>query len=101
MAKAASNIRARAKLLRPLTPKGASWAFLVLAKSASAKLPTRGMTTVEGTINGYPLLATLEEAVAAAVDAGGEVALPPMDIAGHGTCAIYIHGGAHHGLWQR
>jgi hypothetical protein len=29
-------------------------------KNASEKLPTRGMTTVEGTINGYPFRATLE-----------------------------------------
>ena len=57
----AANIRFKARLLRPAEPpKGSSWAFLVLPKDASAKLPTRGMTTVEGTINGYPFRATLE-----------------------------------------
>jgi hypothetical protein len=34
--------------------------FLILPKDASAKLPTRGMTTVEGIINGHPFRATLE-----------------------------------------
>jgi uncharacterized protein len=39
-------------------------------------------------------------AVAAAVQAGGEVAHPPMEIPGHGTFAIYLQGGNDHGLWQ-
>ena len=34
--------------------------FLILPKDASAKLPSRGMTSVEGTINGVPFHATLE-----------------------------------------
>ncbi len=61
MTKTASKIRFRAKLLRPApTPKVGSWTFLTLPKNASAKLPSRGMTTVEGTINGFPFRATLE-----------------------------------------
>jgi hypothetical protein len=60
MAKTAPKIRFKAKLLRPAKAKGGSWAFLVLPKNASAKLPTRGMTTVKGTINGCPFRATLE-----------------------------------------
>lgn len=56
----AGNIRARAKLLRPAKPKGAAWTFLILPQAASARLPTRAMTTVEGTLNGAPFLATLE-----------------------------------------
>ena len=61
MTKTASKIRFKAKLLRPAaTAKGGSWTFLILPKNASAKLPTRSMTTVEGTINGYPFRATLE-----------------------------------------
>jgi Bacteriocin-protection, YdeI or OmpD-Associated/Domain of unknown function (DUF1905) len=56
-----SKIRFEAKLLQPAAPpKGSSWAFLVLPKSASANLPTRGMTTVEGTLNGQSFKATLE-----------------------------------------
>jgi len=61
MTKTTSKIRFRAKLLRPAaTEKDGSWTFLILPKDASAKLPSRGMTTVEGTINGFPFRATLE-----------------------------------------
>ena len=61
MTKTTSKIRFRAKLLRPAaTAKAGSWTFLTLPKDASAKLPSRGMTTVEGTINGFRFRATLE-----------------------------------------
>ena len=40
--------------------KAGSWTFLSLPKNASAKLPSRGMTAIEGTINGFPFQATLE-----------------------------------------
>lgn len=61
MAVTASKIRFKTKLLQPAVPaKGLSWTFLILPKSASAKLPSRGMTAVEGTINGSPFRATLE-----------------------------------------
>lgn len=49
----------------------------------------------------YWLVDDIEAAVAAAVETGAEVAHPPMEIPGHGTFAIYIQGGIHHGLWQR
>ena len=56
-----SAIRFRAKLLRPkATEKIGSWTLLTLPKSASAKLPSRGMTIVEGTINGLPFRAALK-----------------------------------------
>jgi hypothetical protein len=55
-----TKIRFTAKLLRPASPKGASWSFLVLPQNASAQLPTRSMTTVDGTLDGYPFQATLE-----------------------------------------
>lgn len=61
MTKTVANIRFKAKLLRPAaTETRGTWCFLVLPKAASAKLPTRSMTTVKGTINGYPFQATLE-----------------------------------------
>jgi hypothetical protein len=61
MIKTTSNIRFKAKLLRPAEPpKSGSWTFLILPKDASAKLPTRAMTTVEGSINRHPFRATLE-----------------------------------------
>lgn len=61
MTKTAAKIGFKSKLLRPAnTAKGGSWTFLVLPSSASAKLRTRAMTTVQGTINGFPFKATLE-----------------------------------------
>jgi hypothetical protein len=54
-------IRFKAKLFQPAeSEKAGSWTFLVLPKNASAKLPSRGMTSIEGTINGFPFQATLE-----------------------------------------
>ena len=63
MTKTASKIRFKAKLLRPVESDPESirgWTFLILPKNASAKLPSRGMTAIEGTINGFPFQATLE-----------------------------------------
>jgi len=60
MAKIADKIRFKAKLLRPASPKGAAWTFLVLPANASAKLPTRSMASVEGTLDGQSFQATLE-----------------------------------------
>lgn len=56
----AKKIRFEAELLAPADEKRATWSFLVLPVGASAKLPTRSMTAVEGTINGQPFIATLE-----------------------------------------
>lgn len=50
----------KAKLLRPAKSGSDTWAFVILPKSASAKLPRRGKTTVEGTINAHGFRATLE-----------------------------------------
>ena len=54
------TIRFKASLLRPAEPKNATWSFLVLPRAASAKLPTRSMVTVAGTLDGAPFQATLE-----------------------------------------
>jgi hypothetical protein len=54
------KLRFRAKLFQPAAPKLAAWTFLTLPKQASAKLPSRGMTPVEGTINGVPFQAMLQ-----------------------------------------
>lgn len=50
-----SKIRFEAKLF-----KIDSWTILRLPKEASAKLPSRALTMVKGTINDYPFKATLE-----------------------------------------
>lgn len=61
MTQAGTRSRFKAKLLRPDQPgTDASWAFVVLPKEASEKLPRRGRTTVDGTINGHSFQATLE-----------------------------------------
>jgi hypothetical protein len=50
-----------ARLLQPKAPgAGESWAFVVLPKEASAKLPRRGRTSVEGAIDGCGFRALLE-----------------------------------------
>lgn len=50
-----------ATLQRPANPaEDAPWAFVVLPKDASASLPRRGRTTVDGTLNGQPFQVTLE-----------------------------------------
>jgi Bacteriocin-protection, YdeI or OmpD-Associated/Domain of unknown function (DUF1905) len=56
-----STIRFSAKLYRPeATENTKPRTLLVLPKGASAKLPSRGLTTVEGTMNGFPFRAALE-----------------------------------------
>jgi Domain of unknown function (DUF1905) len=61
MTKAASKIRFKAKLVRPAeSQKGEFWTFLILPRNVSAKLPSRGMTAIEGTINGLPFQGVLE-----------------------------------------
>lgn len=48
----------------------------------------------------YMLVKDIEAAVAAAQKAGGQIAVPPTEIPGHGKFAIYLLGGIQHGLWQ-
>lgn len=60
MSQVNSKSQFEAKLLRPQLPGDGSWAFVVLPKEASEKLPRRGRTTVDGTINGHHFEATLE-----------------------------------------
>ena len=55
------NAQFQAKLLRPRLPAGEpSWAFVVLPREVSAKLPRRGRTSVDGRLNGQPFRARLE-----------------------------------------
>src|SRR5271168_5048657 len=56
-----STLRFTAKLSPPkANEKTGSWT-LTMPKNASAKLPSRGTTTVEGTINAFPFRAALEQ----------------------------------------
>ncbi|OFW47466.1 MAG: hydroxylase [Acidobacteria bacterium RIFCSPLOWO2_12_FULL_67_14b] len=79
-----------------------------LGNARTAALPGGGLVGVrapmseveEPVVRPYWLVDDIDAAVAAAVAAGAKLAHPPMEIPGHGTFAIYIHGGVHHGLWQ-
>ncbi len=79
-----------------------------LGNARTAKLNGGGVMAIRGplreteipVIRPYMLVENLEEAVAAAADAGAEVALPRMEIPGLGTIAIVIQGGIECGLWQ-
>ena len=55
-----SPIRFNALLQRPAQPGNATWRFLRVPAAASAKLPSRGMISVTGTLDGHPFKATLE-----------------------------------------
>jgi predicted enzyme related to lactoylglutathione lyase len=80
-----------------------------LGNARTAALPGGGLVGVraplrenEGpVVRPYWLVDNIEAAVAAAVQAGGQIAHPPMEIPGHGTFAIYLQGGIDHGFWQR
>lgn len=55
----------------------------------------------EPVVRPYLLVEDIEAAVEAAEAAGGQIAIPPLEIPGQGTFAIYLFGGIEHGLWQR
>lgn len=48
----------------------------------------------------YFLTETLDDQVAALSELGAEIAIPRMEIEGHGIIAIYIVDGIEYGLWQ-
>lgn len=48
----------------------------------------------------YVLVDDIEAVVTAVAEAGAEVAVPPMELPGHGVCAITIQGGIESGFWQ-
>lgn len=61
MSREETRSRFNARLLQPRDPgSGDSWAFVVLPLDASAKLPRRGRTTIEGTVNARAFTALLE-----------------------------------------
>src|SRR5690606_9043151 len=60
MATRKARVRFRTKLLRPAEPAGAAGCVRRLPAAASARLPSRGLVTVEGTLDGAPFTATLQ-----------------------------------------
>ncbi|GAB4141610.1 MAG: hypothetical protein Fur0037_08520 [Planctomycetota bacterium] len=79
-----------------------------LGNARTADLPGGGRIGVRApmheqeqpVVRPYWLVDDIETALAAAVEAGAEVAHPPMEIEGQGTFAIYILGGNQIGLWR-
>jgi predicted enzyme related to lactoylglutathione lyase len=80
-----------------------------LGNARTAEMPEGGLVGVRAplreteapVVRPYWLVDNIEATVAAAVEAGGEIAHPPMEIPGHGTFAIYLQGGIDHSFWQR
>lgn len=60
MTKPTAPIKFKAKLSRPVAPKGAAWTFVVLPAAASKQLPTRSMVTVDAALEGQRFQVTLE-----------------------------------------
>ncbi len=48
----------------------------------------------------YVRVPDLQKAVREAERLGAMIALPRMEMPGHGAIAIYIHGGVDQGLWE-
>lgn len=87
------------------------WRFTAvpaLGNAFVAELPDGSRYAVRAPMHGgerpvtraYVRVEDIERAAETARLAGGVVAVPPMDIPGHGKIAIYMLGGAEHGLWQ-
>jgi predicted enzyme related to lactoylglutathione lyase len=80
-----------------------------LGGARTADLPTGGVVgvraplreTEDPVVRPYWLVEDIDRAVAAVEAAGGTLALPPTEIPGHGTIALYQLGGNDHGLWLR
>lgn len=79
-----------------------------LGGARTATLPDGGMLGVRApmhdaekpVVRPYALVADIQAAVDAAEKAGATVAVPPMALGEHGTCAIVIQGGIESGFWQ-
>ncbi len=56
--------------------------------------------TEEPIVRPYWLVDDIEQAISSVKAQGAEIALPPIEIPGKGTFAIYINGVVDHGLWQ-
>lgn len=79
-----------------------------LGGARTAKLASGGMLGIRAPMHAaekpvvrpYILVEDIEATVAAAADAGAKIALQPMKLGDHGTCAIMIQGEIESGLWQ-
>jgi predicted enzyme related to lactoylglutathione lyase len=79
-----------------------------LGNARTAPMPGGGMIGVRApmheselpVVRPYWLVDDIEAAWGTAIESGAQEAHPPMEIPGHGSFAIYVLGGIHHGLWQ-
>jgi uncharacterized protein len=79
-----------------------------LGGARTASMPGGGLLGVRAplrddedpVVRPYWLVRDIDAALDAAVQGGGQIAHPPLEIPGHGTFAIYHQGGNDHGLWQ-
>lgn len=60
MSRSPATVKFKTRLLRPAKPANATWTFLLVPKTASAKLPSRGQVGVEGSLEGASFSAVLE-----------------------------------------
>lgn len=96
---AAYSAASGAKFGEPVAELGnARTTALVGGGLVGVRAPLRD--TEDPVVRPYWLVADIEAAVANIVQAGGEVAVPPTEIPGRGTFAIYLQAGNDHGLWQ-
>ena len=77
---------------------GARTAVLANGGSLGVRAPMN--ETEQPVVRPYILVEDIEASVSKAADSGAEIALPPIEIAGHGKCAIIIQSGIQLGLWQ-
>ena len=79
-----------------------------LGGARTAKLKGGGLIGIRGplrdtetpVIRPYVLVDDIKASVDAAADTGAEIAIPSMEIPGHGIIAVIIQGGIECGLWQ-
>ncbi|PMN87508.1 VOC family protein [Enterovibrio norvegicus] len=77
---------------------GARTSVLADGSIIGVRAPLRDSETP--VVRPYWLVEDIEKAVKHVEDQGGEIAVPPLEIPGKGTFAIYILGSIEHGFWQ-
>ncbi|GAB5406366.1 MAG: hypothetical protein Aurels2KO_45970 [Aureliella sp.] len=79
-----------------------------LGGARTAKLSDKSMVGVRAPMHAgekvvtriYYLVEDIDASFAQVKESGADILVEPMDIPGHGKCAIYMQGGVEAGLWQ-
>lgn len=77
---------------------GARTAALAAGGTLGVRAPLR--SSEPPVVRPYMRVDDIQACVAAAVQAGAKVAVPPLRLGRHGQCAIVVLGGLEAGLWQ-